>query len=535
MIGRLVLLEIVLISIVLCLSITSQSLWIDEAVTAYYASHDSLTSLLASLMNDRTAEPQKPFYIFFIWGWAKLFGTGEYALRAANIPFAILLVAALGWTSWRALGRPVLWVLFCFSPFVWFYMNEARPYIPMIACAAVSTGALMVYFAERQRYGKLAPWLCLSTLWIACGLHMLAVFLAPSLLVLALIASQQRNLSWTAILRDWAPALLIHAPFFFGLGVYFGWTLTAGAAGMREAPGFGNLGFSLYEFMGFMGLGPPRHVLRAEHNLQIFIPYWPWLFIGALSAAAFVSLSLLQIVRQQTNVVSGLVFALIAGLTLFLIASMAAEFRFWGRHLAAFFPLFTFIFVSAIGDLGSETRWKHACRVSALSLLCTWLISDARLWALPEYHKDDYRLATQAALDAARRSNGTIVWAADNIGARYYGIGFDEQPEAVEWGSMGKAVLSVNWSQTQVEEYLASADSPVVLVLSKADLYDAAKSWTTTVSKVRPTRVASPNAFNIYLFDKGPAEGLTRALNYSDVSHHRRIFEEARASRQAPA
>jgi uncharacterized membrane protein len=262
-------------SLLLCLAITDQSFWIDEAVMAYFASYHGLTSLFMMLTNLRTSDPQMPLYILYLWGWAKLFGTSEYALRAANLPFAFVFVTALGWTSWRVLGRPVLWVVFCFSPFVWFYMNEARPYIAIIACSAVSTGALMAYFSDRERYAKIAPWLCLSALLIAFGLQMLAAFLGPSLMILAIFAAKQKRLTWKTIVHDWTPALLIHSPLFVGLAAYFIWTLSVGAGGEREIPGFGNLAFSLYEYVGFMGLGPPRHILRAQQDLGVFVPYWP--------------------------------------------------------------------------------------------------------------------------------------------------------------------------------------------------------------------------------------------------------------------
>jgi hypothetical protein len=491
------------ISVLLCLCISNQSLWMDEAIMAYFASHGGPAAMFSTVtsLREGSADPQMPLYIFYLWGWAKFFGTSEYALRAANMPFAILLVAALGWTSWRALGRPVLWIVSCCSPFVWFYMNEARPYMAIMACSAVSTGALLVYFAERDRYAKIAPWVCLSALLIAWGLQMLSAFLAPSLIVLAVLAMKEKRLAWNMILRDWTPALLIHMPFFLGLAVYFVWTLSIGAGGLRETPGFGNLAFALYEFMGFMGLGPPRHVLRAEHSLQVFIVYWPWLSIGLLTASAILSFSVFQIIGRQRDYLANLVLAWLTGLTLFVTAATAADFRFLGRHLVAFFPLFSFILISAIGEVATSRSSKHVGRLTVASVLCVWLISDARLWTLPQYQKDDYRLAASAALDAANRSDATILWAAHRIAGRYYGIDFEESFDGVEWQSLGKAVFAANWTKDQIENYLDSASAPVVLVLSKTDLFDAAGTWTAAIDRLQPRKLGSPNTFNIYIFE----------------------------------
>jgi hypothetical protein len=137
-------------------------------------------------------------------------------------------------------------------------------------------------------------------------------------------------------------------------------------------------------------------------------------------------------------------------------------------------------------------------------LACVWFISDARLWALSQYHKDDYRLAAKVALDMAHRSNATIVWAANFIGGRYYGLEFDRPLEGVGWGSVGRAVFAANWSQKQVAEYLdtITSQAPVVLVLSKPDLYDTDGNWTTAINELGARKVASPNTFNIYIFDK---------------------------------
>jgi len=363
----------------------------------------------------------------------------------------------------------------------------------------------MAYLAERERYAKIAPWLCLSTLWIAFGLQMLAAFLAPSLMVLAVLSMREKGLAWNTVLRDWRPALWIHTPLFLGLAVYFVWTLSVGAGGQRETPGFGNLAFSFYEFVGFMGLGPPRHVLREQPNLQTFIPYLPWLGIGALTAGALLSVSVFQIIHRRQDCLQGLAVALVTGVSLFVMASTAANFRFWGRHLAPFFPLFSFTMIAAIGALPTARRWKLIGRITVLLLMCVWLVSDARLWTLSQYHKDDYRLAAKAALDMAHRSNGTILWAANFIGGRYYGLEFEQPLEGVRWQSVGRAVFAANWNQKQVAEYLntATRQAPVVFVLSKPDLYDIGGNWSTAINELRARKVASPNAFNIYIFDKG--------------------------------
>ena len=181
-----------LISALLCLSITRQSLWIDEGVTAWLASQPNLGSLFKTLGSLATSESQMPLYVLYAWAWAKLFGTSEIALRASNLPFGLLFLGALAWSSWRVFGRPFLWVIFGFSPFIWYYMNEARPYVAMMAFAAFALAAWLAYYHDPMRFRKSAPWACLVAIFLACGFHMLATFLIPVLGIFALVRGKER-------------------------------------------------------------------------------------------------------------------------------------------------------------------------------------------------------------------------------------------------------------------------------------------------------------------------------------------------------
>jgi hypothetical protein len=480
----------------LCAAITKQSLWIDEAVMAYFASHDGFLSLITTVIGMRTSDPQMPLYIIYLWGWAKIFGTSEYALRAANLPFAVLFVGAMAWTSRRVLGRPLLWLVLCASPFVWFYMNEARPYIGIIACSAVSTGAVLAYSCNRITYGRTAPWFCLTGLFVASGLQMLSACVAPSLVVFAALALK-------SILRDWKGAFLFHTPLFVALGGYYLWTLSVGAGGMRESPGFANLAFSGYEFMGFSGLGPPRDVLRTKQNVQLFLDYWPWMVLGLTSMVLALAAFLLGLFRQRHGLLASLPIALGIGLISFVVAAEAVDFRFWGRHLSAFFPLFSFTLITALGTVLSIGRWEPVARLAVLLLTLCWLISDARLWALQEYRKDDYRLAAREALEIAEQNDATIVWAANEAGGSYYGLKFESPREGINRHGTRAAIVGSNWTRDQVTEFLerATSEAPVILALSKPDIYDSVGGWNAAVYEWKAHKVASLNAFKLHFFD----------------------------------
>jgi hypothetical protein len=489
------------LTLLLSLSVTSQSLWIDEAGTAWLAAHRGLRDLAHAAVSLKTSDVETPLYLLFMWGWAKIFGTGEYALRASNIPFALLFVFSLGWTSSRVFGRPIFWTVFCISPFVVFYMNEARAYLSVMACAAASVAAMLAYFADRRRYRRVAPWICLSALVVACGLSMLAAFLVPMLLAYAFCAATEKHLEWHEVFRDWCKPLVAGVALLVVFGGYYAWTVLAGYGGQRGRAGLGNVAFALYEFIGLGGLGPPRNELRAYPSAHTLLHYWRWVAVGVVACAtATATTAAIWFRRRRGPAGWCLCGALAAGLGLFLVAACLVSFRFWGRHLTVFFPMFVFLVILVTTGTGVSGRLRALEAVAFISLAVAWSISDMRLVSCPAYFKDDYRFAAAFALDEARRTGGSIAWAADALGARYYGIELGLPQPDVTWPVRGKGLPVANWTDAQVRDYLGShrQDAEVILVLSKQDLFDRHGAWAAAVKRANAREIASANSFEIY-------------------------------------
>ncbi|MDP9055010.1 MAG: hypothetical protein M3N93_12035, partial [Acidobacteriota bacterium] len=106
-------------ALALTLSITSQSLWTDEGFSAWMAAHRTFFGLLHSLRTGDSSDLQMGLYYIWLFFWTRWFGHGEYALRAANIPFMPIFSAALVWTSWRVFHSRIAWVASALMPFVW--------------------------------------------------------------------------------------------------------------------------------------------------------------------------------------------------------------------------------------------------------------------------------------------------------------------------------------------------------------------------------------------------------------------------------
>ena len=67
-----------------------------------------------------------PLYMFYVWGWARLFGSSEWSLHAANVPWfiagAVAFILAFPPGDRRRVTAACV-VLLC--PFAWYYLDEA--------------------------------------------------------------------------------------------------------------------------------------------------------------------------------------------------------------------------------------------------------------------------------------------------------------------------------------------------------------------------------------------------------------------------
>ena len=79
--------------VIACVAISRQSFWIDETETAMKAVQPTLAGWWQLLYAEHNSNLQLPLYMFYIWGWARVFGASEFALRAAKNHRAELAVA----------------------------------------------------------------------------------------------------------------------------------------------------------------------------------------------------------------------------------------------------------------------------------------------------------------------------------------------------------------------------------------------------------------------------------------------------------
>jgi uncharacterized membrane protein len=200
---------IVLAAVVRIITLDTQSLWADEALTAYEAG----LPFGAMLHTVAHVETTPPLYFVLIWAWAKVFGTGAVALRSVSAIAGVAMVP-IAYASGRELvsrrAGVVAAAFVVVNPFMIWYSQEARAYMLLAAL----TGASFLYFARARRdpsRKNLGWWAVLSA--AAVMTHFFAGFaIAPE----ALWLLWQRRTRATAIaVGVVAAAQLAMLPFAF--------------------------------------------------------------------------------------------------------------------------------------------------------------------------------------------------------------------------------------------------------------------------------------------------------------------------------
>ncbi len=184
------------------------SYWLDE-YTSLSETHGSLSAVLDSVNH---AEGGPPLYLLLLWGWRKVFGDGEIAIRSmsallgtATVPVAFAAAREL------ASRRAGLFAaaLTATSPLMIWYSQEVRTYALLVFLAALSF-TFFAYTLERDEPGWLWGWAISSVL--AFTTHYFAVVLiVPEAVWLLLRGPRVRTLIASAAMGAVGIAVLLLA------------------------------------------------------------------------------------------------------------------------------------------------------------------------------------------------------------------------------------------------------------------------------------------------------------------------------------
>ncbi len=497
---------------VLMLSISAESFWTDEVTTATFAAQPTWSRFWDSLATTGS-EMQMPLYAHYMWVWARVFGAGELSLRCANLPWMGLLVAAVLLLLARHGGRRVA-VLLLAAPLVCQQMNEARPYIMTMATSALALYGLECLLAAhlagrpaRRRHA----WLGGLAVWACVAISMLNLFLVPALAIYALVRWKLSapGLARAAggFLRGQRAMLTALAVGLAALLVYFLWTLQQGHGGMRQPFTLSNLGFAIYEWAGFGGLGLPRNLLREAGPAVALREAYPTLALGIL-AWMLVALHLGREWRRLGSDarLAGLIWGGKAGAWLLIAVALAMPASIWGRHFLFAWPLIWIGLARWILPVEAPARgrrgrpgWLAATAFAAL--IAVFLLSSGRQRFDPAFGKDPYREVVAALRGQLREFRDLPwVWTAYPKALRLYGgqIVDRNAPLAADDSKGHPAlVLGDQWPADEVQGWV-QRQGAFLLVLHRPDVTDPDRAWSRLAHSVMSELVWERGNMRVY-------------------------------------
>lgn len=473
-------------------AVSGESYWIDEASTLDKSIQPSLSAWWERLRWEGSSNLQLPLYLLYAWGWEKLFGPGEWVTRAANIPWFVLGLVATDW-SFARLGRCrfLASLAAASSAFLWYYVNEARPYAMQFGAASVVFAALIrlsdvngsaVHLRDGDRRWVVA--LALGAVFLSASGMLAMLWLGGGLLAAAFAYGWSRT-RWLLIAywKVWAATSMM----FLIIGGYYLWTLTLGArATLIASTDIKSLIFTAYEMLGLLGLGPSRLELRSG-NVAVVKPY--------LASIAFYLVLMVLIwnwgwFRLKQFCSTRTILCVVAGcvaVALFLIAvGISSRFRLLGRHCIPLAPVILYPLGCGLASAWERRGWAGRSAVAGFVLLgltsCLLLRFDLR------HAKDDYRGAARLARQAAAKGE-VVWWNADEQAALFYGVSL------VKDVRVGFQVVHVEPYRNGFEVGLGLPD---VVFTSKADVYDPQSLLSSFLSRNDFQMAGQLTAFTIW-------------------------------------
>jgi len=484
--------------VIALLSIDDRSLWTDEIGTWQLTLPNTFSAWSSGFWSHYNSDGQIPLYHAFMWGWVQLFGSDEWVLRAANIPWLILALAGCARMSESRDERSWLFLSFSLSAFIWYYTNDARPYILFVAGACwILAGVIALSKPggdEKVTADKGLCWLLLGAVVLIGGSVLGAFWLAGLAFALAFFWPAALVRAWGAARREWLPVLLA----VLVIGVLLWIAIHSHLAGARasQAADFSLAGmaYGMIELLGAAGLGPSRNDLRTQ--VRSIQP------LQLLAMVALAMLSAWTCLTAWWEMKSGraraaVLTAVIVPLLLMVALGLLLHWRVVGRHLSALFPLLILAQARFLQRSFSPEATSIG-RTAGLLLIAGLLASSLSIRWVPRHDKDDYRMAASWAR-AALEKGKSVVWVADERGLSYYGLAL-----------AGKNFLNtlpiglVPFSEFKMSN--DSADWPEVIIFSPREGVDRKHKVRPLLSTGHYRLVKRATAFEYYFLETRPAE-----------------------------
>jgi hypothetical protein len=458
----------------LALQISNQSLWIDEAGTAFYGMLPSFRAWWQFLIHDPIPNSQMPLPLLVAWLTAHSLGTSEWQFRAVNLLWAGGGLLAFFFAG-RALGCRWLPALLVIQPYFWFYNNEARPYSLEIFCGTLLVLGVVLFCRDHAQGNRWAWVTAAGAVLLSYTTILAPIPLAATILVCGLAAYSQ---GWRIERRAWFP-LVLGAILLVPIAIYYVWTMVRGANVPVVWKGdWKSIGYVAYELTGLSGWGPSlveiREAAQAKVLPTVLKQHWPEFALAGLTGlfwALLVASAVGRFIRERRwhKFALFVAIALLAGgsLTIF---GLYMKKVLWARHWAPMFPFYVAAMALVLKEqfiYPGTHRWARRLVVGAWIILLVGSALSLRF--SPKHAKDDYRCAAALAKEYLAQGR-TVWWVACWECASYYGVPIG--PVDSRDNSMTAFCYIIQPGSSNAPDPKAL---PVIL-LSRPSLYDSAGS-----------------------------------------------------------
>jgi len=326
-------------------TLTLQSMWIDEVMALFFTKGSFSQTMRAIVSPSHNG----PLFYLLLYAWRQIAGDSDFAVRFLSVAPAVLTIPLLfQWARRLLTERTALlaaW-LFAFSPFVFWFAQEAKMYALHMLFAVASSLTLLAAF----RRGRWWRWLLYAAL-VSTVLysHFFGAFLVASQAVMALLLGWRRGQRLLAYAAAMLSLALAHLPLLrFGLAVL-----------QRYRP--------QDIWRGFVPLHEIAHDAIGHYFYRVGMPQVPWsVFLLATGLALAGSLALFLLPRRDA-----LVIPLHAITPVLLFYAISIRVPIYGaKYLAAVVPAL-FVLV-AWGTEALARLWRPAgVLILALGVLMT--------------------------------------------------------------------------------------------------------------------------------------------------------------------
>lgn len=390
---------IIVIIFVISISISNVSLWIDEGTTAYFARISRFRDLIKYLYVYNGSEHNMPFYIILIWVWQKIFGFHEFALRALNIPFALFYINSANKLIDKIGCKKRYLALFLIHPTFIYFMNEARPYVALLA---ISTEMLYrCYYCDLEKKRNI---IFINVLYLfGVGINMLfgfayLIYLIP--LISKLISKGRR------VIIMHLKILLFFCPLYGILLIYF-------ALGPKMIGSNNDICRHLLQtILSILGMGGiiPNKIEFIKRNYSYLYQHSFNIVLIILFSVCLIFLFCLIV--KSYKITYKLLLNFLSCVVLGFVFSLIVKFNFWERHIIYVVPIIIVIMCVIAVERKNDV-------IFAITLL-VFAISSYNIRFSHYYQKDDYKGVAQYCHDNDEYS--LILLQGYSLTWNYYGI-----------------------------------------------------------------------------------------------------------------